>query len=214
MTPAHRTHGRRSAPLVEGEVDEVRDHALLGYWGRHVHVVDRDRHYARAPVGENLPLAMWSNRWSTMPIHSRAELRLPRPDRRAATRVHARLGRAGDPPALRAGDLLPFWAYGVETDHHLLHDLDADPWQTENRAGTPAEKEAIDLLRAALDESRRADRAVRTPRRRVVPDAAFGSRQEQVDVAELVPEVALVYGRGVRDVEHRAAGDRLEHQQV
>ena len=51
-----------------------------------------------------------------------------------------------------SGDFLPFWAYGVETDHHLLHDLDADPWQTENRAGAPDEKEAVDLLRAALDE--------------------------------------------------------------
>ena len=192
----------------------MREHALLGYWGRHVHVVDRDRHYARAPVGENFPLAMWSNRWSTMPIHSRAELRLPRPDRRAQLAYMP----GSDVPVIRqpfaAGDLLPFWAYGVETDHHLLHDLDADPWQTENRAGTPAEKEAIDLLRAALDERRRADRAVRTPRRRVVPDAGSGSRQKQVDVAELVPEVALGLGRGVRHVEHRATGDGLQHQQV
>jgi hypothetical protein len=60
-----------------------------------------------------------------------------------------------DVPVIRQpfafADFLPFWAYGVEPDRNLLHDLDADPWQTENRAGDPLEKEAIDLLRAALD---------------------------------------------------------------
>ena len=152
VEPAHRTHGRSLVPLIEGRVDAVRDHVLLGYWARHVHVVDRERHYARAPAGENFPLAMWSNRWSTMPIHARPELRLPRPDRRAALAFMP----GSDVPVIRQpfgpGDFLPFWAYGVETDHHLLHDLDADPWQTENRAGAPEEKEAVDLLRVALDE--------------------------------------------------------------
>ena len=87
-----------------------------------------------------------------MPIHARPELRLPRPDRRAALAFMP----GSDVPVIRQpfgpGDFLPFWAYGVETDHHLLHDLDADPWQTENRAGAPEEKEAVDLLRVALDE--------------------------------------------------------------
>ncbi len=152
VEPAHRTHGRSLVPLIHGETDSVREHALLGYWARHVHVVDTERHYARAPVGENFPLAMWSNRWSTMPIHARPELRLPRPDRRAELAYMP----GSDVPVIRqpftSGDFLPFWAYGVETDQHLLHDLDTDPWQTRNLAGTAAEKEAVDLLRAALDE--------------------------------------------------------------
>ena len=152
VEPAHRTHGRSLVPLIHGETDSVREHTLLGYWARHVHVVDTERHYARAPVGENFPLAMWSNRWSTMPIHARPELRLPRPDRRAELAYMP----GSDVPVIRqpftSGDFLPFWAYGVETDQHLLHDLDTDPWQTRNLAGTAAEKEAVDLLRAALDE--------------------------------------------------------------
>lgn len=152
VTPAHRTHGYSLAPLLRGTADHVREHALLGYWGRHVHVVDRDRHYARAPVGDNHPLAMWSNRWSTMPIHARPELRLPRPDRRATLAYMP----GSDVPVIRqpfaAGDLLPFWAYGVEPDHHFLHDLDGDPWQTRDLAGSPSEKTAIDLLRAALED--------------------------------------------------------------
>jgi hypothetical protein len=79
-------------------------------------------------------------------------LRLPRPDRRAALAFMP----GSEVPVIRqpfaAGDFLPFWAYGVEPDRHLLHDLDADPWQTENRAGDPSEKEAVDLLRAALED--------------------------------------------------------------
>jgi arylsulfatase A-like enzyme len=152
VQPAHRTHGRSLAPLVDGRATEIREHALLGYWGRHVHVVDRERHYARAPENDNFPLAMWSNRWSTMPIHARPELRLPRPDRRAALDFMP----GSEVPVIRQpfapGDYLPFWAYGVDAGRHLLYDLDVDPWQTDNRAGTAAEKESVDVLRAALEE--------------------------------------------------------------
>jgi len=152
VSAAHRTHGASLVPLLDGTARSVRAHALLGYWGKAVQVVDGERHYARAPVCTNFPLAMWSNRWSTMPIHSMPDVRLPRPDARA--RLATMPG--SDVPVIRQpfepGDPLPFWAYGTPTDEHLLHDLDADPWQTRNRAGEPAEKEAIDLLRAALEE--------------------------------------------------------------
>lgn len=152
VTPAHRTHGRSLAPLLAGSAQSVREHLLLGYWGREVHVVDRERHYARAPAGRNEPLAMYSNRWSTMPVRSLPDLRLPRPDRRASLAYLP----GSDVPVIRqpftADDALPYWAYGVTPDRHLLHDLDADPWQTANVAGTAAEKEAVDLLRGALEE--------------------------------------------------------------
>jgi hypothetical protein len=103
-------------------------------------------------VDGNTPLAMWSNRWSTMPIHSRPELRLPRPDRRAELAFMP----GSDVPVIRQpfapGDLLPFWAYGVEPDRHWLHDLGVDPWQLENRVGESTEPEAVDRLRTALRE--------------------------------------------------------------
>ena len=52
-----------------------------------------------------------------------------------------------------------------------------------------------------------AGRAVSIPRGR-------RSRQDQVDVAELVPEVALGEGGVVRRLEQVAAGDRFEHGEV
>ena len=38
--------------------------------------------------------------------------------------------------------------------------------------------------------------------------------QDQVQVAELVPEVALTQGFAVRDAEVLASGERLEHREV
>ena len=151
VTPAHRTHGRSLRPLLEGSAESVREHALIGVWGREVHVVDGHRKYARAPGGDNAPLSMWSNRWSTMPVHGLREARLPRPDARA------RLDRmpGSTVPVIRQpfdpSDVLPFWAWGGFRGNHLF-DLDEDPSEDRDLAGTPAEKEAADLLRAALEE--------------------------------------------------------------
>ncbi len=149
---AHRTHGRSLRPLIEGAATSVRDHVLVGYWGSHVHVVDGHRHYGRAPVDGNRPLAMWSNRWSTMPVRPFPELRLPRPDRRAALDFMP----GSDVPVIRqpfdADDPVPFWALGARRLAPVLYDLDVDPWEAENRAGGDDERAATELLRAALDE--------------------------------------------------------------
>jgi arylsulfatase A-like enzyme len=149
VSVAHRTHGRSLAPLVRGEATRVRDAALLGVWGREVHLVDERHVYARAPAGENLPLSMWSNRWSTMPVHRLPDLRLPLPDARA------RLDRmpGSSVPVIRqpfaAGDFLPWWAYGEFRGNQLWDHAD-DPGEERNLAGTPREKELAEKLRAEL----------------------------------------------------------------
>ncbi len=66
---AHRTHGVSLLPLVSGAATAVRDWALGGIYGNWVQVYDGHRKYARAPVGDGLPLSLWSNRWSTMPLY-------------------------------------------------------------------------------------------------------------------------------------------------
>jgi arylsulfatase A-like enzyme len=149
VTVPQRTHGHSLVPLLEGTQDSVRDFALTGVWGREVHVTDGHRKYARAPVADNAPLSMWSNRWSTMPVPAFPDLRLPRPDRRA--RLDFMPG--SDVPVIRqpfeAGDQLPFWALG-RSHEHLLFDLDEDPVEDRNLAGTTAEADAEELLRVAL----------------------------------------------------------------
>jgi arylsulfatase A-like enzyme len=161
VEPRHRTHGRSLLPLIEGRATSVREWALAGIYGHQVHVIDGHHKYGRGAAGENFPLSMWSNRWSTMPIHHLPgdllrrlgdRVRMPRPDHRA------RLDRmpGSDVPVIRQpfepGDLLPFWSAGASPNEHVLFDLRDDPDERRNLVGAPEEKRAIDLLRAALDE--------------------------------------------------------------
>jgi hypothetical protein len=133
---------------VRGKASRVREWALSGVWGREVHMIDGDTKYARAPSSDNAPLSMWSNRWSTMPVHG-SDVKLPLPDDRA---VLDRMPGSRVPvirQPFQQGDLLPFWAYGKFSGNHL-YDLRNDPHEDENRRGEPAEADAADKLRQAL----------------------------------------------------------------
>ena len=79
-------HARSLArAAARGEATSIRDWALTGVWGREVHSSIAERPSTRAaPVGDNAPLSMWSNRWSTMPTHALSRRdELPLPDDRA-----------------------------------------------------------------------------------------------------------------------------------
>lgn len=145
---SHRTHGESLVPLLSGRGTLAREHLLAGVWGREVHLIDKDWKYARAPLGENEPLSMWSNRWSTMPT-ANPKVRLPLPDDRA---VLDRMPGSKVPvirQPFRAGDMLPYWARGSFSGNHLYH-LRDDPAEDENRAGEAPERAAVDQLREAL----------------------------------------------------------------
>jgi arylsulfatase A-like enzyme len=147
---AHRTHGHSLLPVMREEAPSVRDWLLTGVWGREVHLVTDRYKYARGPVGENGPLSMLSNRWSTMPTHvvSR-DVALPPPDDRA---VLDRMPGSAIPvihQTWQAGDAIPFWARFKPSGHRLF-DLVADPGEETNLAGTPLEAEAEALLTRAL----------------------------------------------------------------
>ena len=107
-----RTHGQSLRPAARGRrPPRCATGCSPAVWGREVHLVDRERRYCRAPVGDNAPISMWSNRWSTMPVRALLDPdELPLPDRPGRARPHARL----DVPVIRqpfgAGDRLPFWA--------------------------------------------------------------------------------------------------------
>ena len=146
----HVTHGVSLTPLLTGEARKVRDHALAGVWGREVHLIERNLKLVCAPPGANAPLAMYSNRWSTMPTHVLTrEQELPLPDHRAI------LDRMpGSPvPVLRqvweAGDRVPFWA-ATRFRGNMLFDLAADPREETNLAGGAEEAKAAARLAEAL----------------------------------------------------------------
>jgi arylsulfatase A-like enzyme len=152
-------HGRSLVPLLAGEANAVRDWAIGGVYGNWVQVTDGRRKYARGAVGDNFPLSMWSNRWSTMPVGGLEDVvRLPPPDQRAW--LDAMPGT--DVPVIRQpfapGDRLPFWVGHGAVDTHFLFDLASDPGENENRAGgraaadKAAEAEMVELLRVALGD--------------------------------------------------------------
>ncbi len=147
--PSHRTHGRSLVPLLDGRATAIREWALSGVWGREVHLVTDHAKYVRAPAGANEPLSMWSNRWSTMPVHGHPGLRLPRPDDRA---VLDRMPGSTVPvirQPFRAGDFLPYWAYS-EFPGTLAFDLGEDAGEERNLAGDRFGAELADMLHAAL----------------------------------------------------------------
>ena len=149
--PAGAGHGVSLLPLARGEASSVREWAVGGVYGNWVQVTDGRHKYARGAAGSNFPLSMWSNRWSTMPVHGLEEAtRLPPPDRRA--RLDFMPG--SEVPVIRQpfepGDRLPYWVGGNVVDRHFLFDLRDDPGEDENLVGSPAEADMIELLRTAL----------------------------------------------------------------
>jgi arylsulfatase A-like enzyme len=145
-----RTHGASFAPVVTGDAASTREWAVAGVWGREVHLIDAEgMKYARAPEGDNAPLSMWSNRWSTMP--TLREIELPRPDERA---VLDRMP-GSTVPVIRqpfdVSDNVPFWALGRFSGNHL-YALGDDPAEDRNLAGTPVEKVAADAMGDVLRE--------------------------------------------------------------
>jgi hypothetical protein len=152
VTVEHRTHGRSLIPLLTGEATAIRPWALTGYYGGWVQVTDGHRKYARGAVGSNFPLSMWSNRWSTMPLHVPGWTGMPVPDDRAWLDYVP----GSDVPVIRQpfvpGDLLPYWVNDRCVDRHHCYDLGVDPDEEENRAGEALAGELTDLLRTALEE--------------------------------------------------------------
>jgi len=148
----HETHGKSLLPLIYGELDEVRKWAIGGVFGQWVQIKSGNSKYARAPVGDGFPLSMWSNRWSTMPVHIMPKLKLPNPDKRA----YLDFMPGSDIPVIRQpfqqGDLLPFWSMQPDIDAHHLYDLSVDPNENINSLGGKLESDMIEILRVALKE--------------------------------------------------------------
>ena len=140
-------------PLLDGTASRIRDWAVAGVYGRWVHVLDGERKYARGPVSDdNLPLSMWSNRWSTMPVHQMPSLKLPMPDKEAFLDFMPGSEIPVIRQQFRPGDLLPYWCLGQKSDWHCLYNTKNDPAEEDNRLGTPDENQMLDLLRTALTE--------------------------------------------------------------
>ena len=148
---SHVAHGSSLVPLMNGGADRVRDWLLTGVWGREVQLVTDAWRYTRGPSGANAPHSMWSNRWSTMPIASRPDYKMPMPDGRAVLDFMPGSTIPVIRQPFREGDMLPFWAYSKQYET-LLFDRREDPAETVNRVDGAIGRDAEELLRTALQE--------------------------------------------------------------
>jgi arylsulfatase A-like enzyme len=147
----HTAHGKSLVPVLSNEQAQVRDWLLTGVWGREVQIVTNDWRYTRGPSGANTPHSMWSNRWSTMPIASMPEYKMPMPDDRAVLDYMPGSTIPVIRQPFREGDLLPFWSYAKKYET-LMFNRAEDPDETVNRIDDSIAKEAEELLRVALTE--------------------------------------------------------------
>ena len=147
----HTAHGKSLVPVLANEQSQVRDWLLTGVWGREVQIVTNEWRYTRGPSGANAPHSMWSNRWSTMPIASMPDYKMPMPDDRAVLDFMPGSTIPVIRQPFREGDLLPFWSYAKQYET-LMFNRAEDPDETVNRFGDSIAKEAEELLRVALTE--------------------------------------------------------------
>ena len=147
----HTAHGSSLAPLLNGSSTQVRDWLLTGVWGREVQLVTNEWRYTRGPQGINMPQTMWSNRWSTMPIGSMPDFKMPMPDSRAVLDYMPGSTVPVIRQPFREGDMLPFWGYAKQYETMMFH-RGEDPDETVNRIDDSIAKDAEELLRVALHQ--------------------------------------------------------------
>jgi arylsulfatase A-like enzyme len=147
----HTAHGSSLVPLLNGSSTHVRDWLLTGVWGREVQLVTNEWRYTRGPQGINMPQTMWSNRWSTMPIGSMPDFKMPMPDSRAVLDYMPGSTVPVIRQPFREGDMLPFWGYAKQYETMMFH-RGEDPDETVNRTNDSIAKDAEELLRVALQQ--------------------------------------------------------------
>jgi hypothetical protein len=147
----HTAHGSSLVPLLDGSSTQVRDWLLTGVWGREVQLVTNEWRYTRGPQGINMPQTMWSNRWSTMPIGSMPDFKMPMPDSRAVLDYMPGSTIPVIRQPFREGDMLPFWGYAKQYETMMFH-RGEDPDETVNRIDDSIAKDAEELLRVALNQ--------------------------------------------------------------
>ena len=137
--------------MLTGEKKQTRDHVLAGVWGREVHLVDGETKYARAPEKENFPLSMWSNRWSSMPVHhAMPEYDFPTPDERAwlDNMPGSKIPVIRQP--FREGDLLPLLGATAASTATTSTTSRTTRARTRIAPAKSRERENADRLREAL----------------------------------------------------------------
>jgi hypothetical protein len=140
--------GHSLLPLLKGASDRVRDCALYGWFADRVNYTDGRHTYMRAPVrADRGPVAMYSLRWSTAPWW-----RLPDPDHRRMSfgRFLPWTEMAVGRMELAVGEFTRTANQSPDVGLNLLFDVEDDPGQERNLAGSSLERECAGKLTEAM----------------------------------------------------------------
>lgn len=140
--------GQSLVPLLTGKQKKVRDCALYGWFGDRVNYTDGRYTYLRAPVrSDRGPVAMYSLRWSTAPWWNL-------PDPKSARMTFGQFLPWTDMAVGRMELTVPEFTrtanQSPDVGRHLLFDLQEDPGQERNLAGTPLERDMAARLADAM----------------------------------------------------------------
>lgn len=144
--------GRSILPLLRGEKDQIRDHALYGWFGAYVHLTDGRHTYLHAPTSaDNGPLYIYRTTWNTAPWWS-----IPPPDERLELgRFHPRDNRLLGRMLLTEDEKRKLSVHPAAiTEPTQLFDADMDPEQKKDLSADPVLRQKFEaLLVRALRET-------------------------------------------------------------
>lgn len=153
IDPSERTDGNSLLPVINEDLEEVRDETLYGYYGNWINYTDGRYTYFRAPQVDEVPFYIYSLRWNFGIQGSNQGELLSGGEIDLSEIEKGRFMQDVNMPVHRApikGDS-PFKARTYESYNHL-YDLKEDPNQEENLEGTKIESEMIEKLEKKMTE--------------------------------------------------------------
>ncbi|MHB9025569.1 MAG: sulfatase [Armatimonadota bacterium] len=143
--------GRSLLPLLTGAAQSVRDCALYGWFADRVNYTDGRYTYLRGAVRPDRgPVAMYSQRWSTAPWW---QLPPPAAERMTFGQYLPYTDMAVGRMELSVDEFTRTANQSPEVGVHYLFDIENDPQQEHNLAGTLLEAEMAERLAAAMRAS-------------------------------------------------------------
>lgn len=141
--------GTSLLPLIKGEKDQVREDTLYGYFGKWINYTDGQYTYFRGPGDTGVPLYVYSNRWN---FGIKGDQSIVEGGRLEVTKMEVKDFRpAIDISVLRA----PVSKRPEEIcyePHNHLYNLEEDPDQKDNLAGTNLEEKYATKLKMKMKE--------------------------------------------------------------
>jgi hypothetical protein len=144
LKPQQPVHGHSILPLIRNQVNKIKEAALYGYFGRFANITDGSFTYMRYPQNPETELNIYSMRWNfgrysgVPPLNNKIDFGYFMPN------INMPVGKMSIPPNQMLN--------GCYEPNSHLYNIDKDPDQNNNLAGSKKEKQYADLLKQELQK--------------------------------------------------------------